>query len=127
MQTPRTLRMLLFATLAMLFCGLIWAGFAILDEVKRGNGRVIPSQQMQIVQSLEGGLVETIAVHEGQIVNKGQLLIRIDDTTFSAQLGEVRERRDALAARVARLDAESHGADKLVFPRNGNKPLTRAE
>jgi adhesin transport system membrane fusion protein len=127
MQTPRTLRMLLFATLAMLFCGLIWAGFAILDEVKRGNGRVIPSQQMQIVQSLEGGLVETIAVHEGQIVDKGELLIRIDDTTFSAQLGEVRERRDALAARVARLDAESHGAEKLVFPQNGNKPLTRAQ
>lgn len=127
MQTPRTLRMLLFATLAMLFCGLIWAGFAILDEVKRGNGRVIPSQQMQIVQSLEGGLVEAIAVHEGQIVDKGELLIRIDDTTFSAQLGEVRERRDALAARVARLDAESHGAEKLVFPRNGNKSLTRAQ
>jgi adhesin transport system membrane fusion protein len=127
MQTPRTLRMLLFATLAMLLCGLIWATFAILDEVKRGNGRVIPSQQMQIVQSLEGGLVENIAIHEGQIVDKGQLLIRIDDTTFSAQLGEVRERRDALAARVARLEAESRGIDKLVFPNSGNRPLTRAE
>ena len=53
LRTPRTSRMLLFAFLALLAAFLIWAHFAVLDEVKRGNGRVVPSQQTQVVQSLE--------------------------------------------------------------------------
>ena len=57
LKTPRTARMLLLTITAMLVVGLIWANFAILDEVKRGDGRVIPSQQMQVVQTLEGGIV----------------------------------------------------------------------
>ena len=61
LRTPRTSQMILFSTLALIVVGLIWAHFAILDEVKRGNGRVIPTQQMQVLQSLEGGIVNTIA------------------------------------------------------------------
>lgn len=127
LRTPRTLRLLLMTMLAMIVCGLIWAGLAVLDEVKRGNGRVVPSRQMQIIQSLEGGIVNTISVQEGEIVDAGQALMRIDDTTFSSQFGEIRERRDAMAARVARLEAESRGADKLVFPHDDKKEISRAE
>jgi adhesin transport system membrane fusion protein len=127
LRTPDTLRLLLFTVLAMFVCGIAWASLAVLDEVKRGNGRVVPSQQMQLVQSLEGGLVGSILVDEGQIVDRGQPLIRIDDTTFSSQLGEIRERRDALGARVVRLDVESHGVKTPPFARTGNKPLSRAE
>jgi adhesin transport system membrane fusion protein len=115
LKTPRTARMLLFTIGGMLFCMLVWAHFAILDEVKRGSGRVIPSQQMQVVQSLEGGIVLEILVQEGAIVKKGQPLMRIDDTNFAAQFGEVRERRAAMAARVARLEAEANGAKRPVF------------
>jgi adhesin transport system membrane fusion protein len=115
LRTPRTARMLLITIGAMLFCALVWANFAILDEVKRGSGRVIPSQQMQVVQSLEGGIVQEILIQEGAIVKKGQPLMRIDDTNFAAQLGEVRERRAAMAARVARLEAEANGAQRPVF------------
>jgi adhesin transport system membrane fusion protein len=115
LKTPRTSRMLLITIGAMLFCGLVWANFAILDEVKRGQGRVIPSQQMQVVQSLEGGIVQEILVQEGAIVKKGQPLMRIDDTNFAAQFGEVRERRAAMAARVARLEAEANGLKRPVF------------
>jgi adhesin transport system membrane fusion protein len=115
LRTPRTARMLLITIGAMLFCALVWANFAILDEVKRGSGRVIPSQQMQVVQSLEGGIVQEILIQEGAIVKKGQPLMRIDDTNFAAQLGEVRERRAAMAARVARLEAEANGAKRPVF------------
>jgi len=119
LRTPRTARMLLSATLAMLIVGLIWAYFAVLDEVKRGNGRVVPSRSMQVVQSLEGGIVTEILAQEGALVREGQPLMRIDDTNFSAQFGEVRERRAAMAARVARLEAEVTGskpvfADELV-------------
>lgn len=115
LKTPRTSRILLAASLALIFVGLIWAHFAVLDEVKRGNGRVVSSRQIQVVQSLEGGIVLDIAVQEGAIVKQGQVLMRIDDTKFSADLGEVRERRAANAARVARLEAEVQGRDKPVF------------
>jgi membrane fusion protein, adhesin transport system len=118
LRTPRTSRLLLFWSLALVVVGLIWAHFAVLDEVKRGNGRVIPSRQMQVVQTLEGGIVGAILVREGEIVREGQPLMRIDDTSFASQLGEVRERRGAMAARVARLDAEVQGGEKPNFPKD---------
>ena len=115
LRTPRTSRLVLLCTLALLVAGVVWAHFAVLDEVKRGNGRVISSRQTQVLQSLEGGLVLDILVREGDIVKQGQVLMRIDDTKFSADLGEVRERRASNAARVARLQAEVIGAEKPVF------------
>jgi membrane fusion protein, adhesin transport system len=116
MRTPKTARMLLFVTLAFIIVAVIWANFAILDEVKRGNGKVIPSRQTQVVQTLEGGIVGTILVREGDIVNEGQSLMRIDDTKFASEFGEIRERRAAMAARVARLEAEALGQQKLIIP-----------
>src|SRR5260370_33482379 len=108
--------MLLVASLALLFTFVVWAHFAILDEVKRGAGRVVPSRQMQVVQSLEGGIVGTILVQEGAIVQRDQPLLQIADTKFASELGEIRERRGAMAARVARLAAEAQRRDKLTFP-----------
>jgi adhesin transport system membrane fusion protein len=116
LRTPRTSRMLLVTFLAMLVAFLTWAHFAILDEVKRGNGKVVPSRQIQVVQTLEGGIVGDILVQEGAIVQQGQSLMRIDDTKFASEFGEIRERRAAMAARVARLDAEARGRDTVAFP-----------
>src|SRR5262249_50117174 len=100
LRTPQTSQLILFSTLALIFVGLIWAYFAALDEVKRGNGKVVPSRQIQVVQSLEGGIVTTILVREGDTVQENAPLMRIDDTNFASQYGEVRERRGATAARV---------------------------
>jgi adhesin transport system membrane fusion protein len=116
LRTPRTARMLLAAALALLVAFVTWAHFAVLDEVKRGNGKVIPSRQIQVVQSLEGGIVQAILVQEGAIVKAAQPLMTIADTKFAAELGEIRERRAAIAARVARLQAEAGGRTSLVFP-----------
>src|SRR3982075_1096410 len=116
LRTPRTSRMLLFAFLALLLSFLGWAHFAVLDEVKRGNGRVVPSRQTQVVQTLEGGIVGDILVQEGAIVQQGQSLMRIDDTKFASEFGEIRERRAAMAARVARLEAEARGRSEVTFP-----------
>jgi adhesin transport system membrane fusion protein len=113
--TPRTARILLASVIALMAAGLTWAHFAELDEVKRGNGRVVPSRQTQLLQSLEGGIVREILVHEGAIVKQGQILMKIDDTRFAAELGEVRERRAALAARVARLEAGVQGRSQPEF------------
>ncbi|HUI96778.1 MAG TPA: HlyD family type I secretion periplasmic adaptor subunit [Xanthobacteraceae bacterium] len=116
LRTPRTSRMLLAVTLALMVAGLVWAHFAVLDEVKRGGGRVVPSRQIQVVQSLEGGIVGAMSVHEGDIVQQGQSLARIDDTKFASELGEVKERRNAMAARVARLESEIKGLAQPEFP-----------
>lgn len=116
LRTPRTSRMLLWTSFALLAAFLAWAHFAVLDEVKRGNGRVVPSRQTQVVQTLEGGIVGDILVQEGAIVQQGQSLMRIDDTKFAAEFGEIRERRAAMAARVARLDAEARGRSEITFP-----------
>lgn len=116
LRTPKTARMLLFASLGLFFTFLIWAHFAVLDEVKRGNGRVVPSRQTQVVQSLEGGIIADLLVMEGAIVEKDQPLARIEDTNFAAQFGEIRERRGAMAARVIRLAAETDGKTSVEFP-----------
>ena len=115
LRTPRTAKLILTVTLLLVATSLIWANFAVLDEVKRGNGRVVSSRQIQVIQSLEGGLVTTILVQEGSTVRQGDSLIRIDDTNFASQLGEVRERRAAMAARVARLQAEAQGREQPDF------------
>jgi len=126
LRTPRTSRMLLTSSIAMVAAGLVWANFAVLDEVKRGNGKVVPARQIQVVQSLEGGIVDAILVQEGSIVQQGDPLIRINDTNFSSQLGEVRERRGAMAARVVRLEAEAMDYNKLVFPNDLEREAPRA-
>src|SRR5688572_31277522 len=99
--------MLLVVSVALLCTFIAWAHFAVLDEVKRGNAKVIPSRQTQVVQSLEGGIIQALLVQEGAIVRQNQPLMTIADTKFAAELGEVRERRAAVAARVARLEAEA--------------------
>ncbi len=115
LRTPQTARLLLYSSLALVVVGVIWAHFAVLDEVKRGNGRVVPSRQTQVVQTLEGGIVSALLVREGAIVEQNEPLIRIDDTKFASEFGEVRERRGAMAARVARLEAEAQGRDRIEF------------
>lgn len=95
--------------------GLVWAYFATLEEVTRGDGRVVPSRQIQVVQAPDRGIVEKIFVQEGDIVEPGQALIEIDDTTFSSQLGEIRQRRWMLMAQIARLQAEADQTP-LKFP-----------
>jgi len=115
LRTPRTSRIVLFAAAGLMATFLVWAHFAVLDEVKRGNGKVVPSQQTQVVQSLEGGIIAELLVQEGAIVDKDQPLARIEDTTFASQFVEIRERRGAAGARVIRLEAETKGLKSVVF------------
>lgn len=95
---------------------LIWAANAQIDEAVRGVGKVVPSSQLQIVQSLEGGIVAEINVKQGDRVEKDQPLVRIDDTRFSSSLDESRAQQIALQASVARLRAEVSGAGGIDFP-----------
>jgi adhesin transport system membrane fusion protein len=108
-QTPSGGRSIVWLTLVLVIAALIWSYFAEIDEITRGAGKVIPSRQIQVVQNLEGGIVAEILVSEGDVVNKGDLLLRIDDTRFSAPFRESRGKYMALKAKVARLKAEAEG------------------
>lgn len=107
-------RSLLYAVLSFLLAAVIWAHYAILDEVTSGTGKVIPSSQVQVIQNLEGGILSELSVHEGDVVSKDQVLLRIDDTKFVSSYKEGRARYLALLAANARLLAETTG-EKPVF------------
>jgi adhesin transport system membrane fusion protein len=89
---------------------LVWAALAHVDEVTRGEARVIPSRQLQVVQSLDGGVVAEILVKEGQVVEAGQLLLRVDETRATAGVRESEAQGVALRARQARLRALAEGS-----------------
>ena len=95
---------------------LAWAALYEIEEVTSGTGRVVPSRQIQVVQSLEGGIVSAIAVREGDPVQEGDVLMRIDDTSAGAERGELREREAALLAEAARTGTEAVGGQTLTFP-----------
>jgi membrane fusion protein, adhesin transport system len=95
---------------------LIWMSTAEVDEVTRGEGRVIPSSQVQIIQNLEGGIIEKILIKEGDIVEKGDIMIHIDDTGFASSLAEKRAKLYALQAEISRLSVEANGTDELRYP-----------
>lgn len=107
---------LLLAILVGMGAFLAWAATYKIEETARATGRVIPSQQVQVVQSLEGGIVREITVREGDIVSAGDVLVRIDDTRFDAERGELLEREAAVLAEAARLTAEARFAQELDFP-----------
>jgi adhesin transport system membrane fusion protein len=108
-QEPLRARALLRWGMLVVFVLIIWAAIAKIDEVTRGEGRVIPSSQLQIIQSVDGGVVEEIRVHEGQTVNAGDVLLRIDPTRFVSSLREGQATYHALLAKKARLEALSTG------------------
>lgn len=114
----------LFARAILALCALLiasflaWAAFASIDEIARGEGKVIPVSKTQIIQSSEPGVVQQIAVTLGQIVRKGDLLVQLDNTTTTSTLGESVAKARALGAKVARLKLEEAGLydTKFVCP-----------
>ncbi len=98
--------LILIAVVAFFATFVVWAHFATLDEVTRGEGKVIPSTQIQVIQNLEGGIVAATLVHEGEIVEKDQPLMRIDNVRAASDYGEKRSRYLAVLASIARLNAE---------------------
>jgi adhesin transport system membrane fusion protein len=90
-----------------------WAALARVDEVTKGDGRVVPSRQLQVLQSLDGGVVEQILVHEGDKVEAGQVLLMIDPTRATSAVADSAAQGFALQARVARLRALAQGTTFL--------------
>ncbi|NLC70756.1 MAG: HlyD family type I secretion periplasmic adaptor subunit [Desulfuromonadaceae bacterium] len=93
----------------------LWAHFTVLDEVTRGMGQVIPSQRVQVIQNLEGGILQEILVQENQIVAKGDILVRIDNALAASQFRDTTIKAMEHEAAIVRLKAEVAG-EELVFP-----------
>lgn len=96
-------------TLLLVCIGIIWAAFSKLDEITIGEGKIIPSSQVQVIQNMEGGIVSKILVKVGDLVQKDQVLIQLDETRFASSAGETKAKNHALLAKVTRLAAESTG------------------
>ena len=104
----------------------IWAYNSPIEEVTRGQGNVIPSSREQVVQSLDPGIITEILVKEGDIVEKGQVLLKLDDTRSSAVLRESEAKVQNLEAMIARLKAEAYGKE-LSFPKNVSNEFRQRE
>ena len=111
----RASQALVWATGLTLILALSWAAFFELDEITRGQGKVIPTSREQVIQSLDSGVLSEMFVREGSVVEKDQVLLRIDDARSGAVFREAQEKYLALSALAARLKAEAYGT-ALVFP-----------
>ncbi len=110
---------LLGIILFVVFAFFVWSYFADLDQITRGEGKVIPSSQTQVIQSLDGGTLAEMRVHEGDVVEKDQVIVVIDNTTAIYSLAELKQRYYISSAAIARLQAEISGQDSpddIQFP-----------
>lgn len=114
-QSPRGGSWIVWMTFLLLILTIVWMSVSEIEEITRGNGKVIPSSHIQVVQNFEGGILSELHVREGDIVTKGQLLMRLDETRFSAPLRESRLRYLALKAKAARLSALIAGTE-IILP-----------
>jgi len=108
-HSPRKMSIVIKLWLFTLIAFITWASFAEIDEITRGNGKVIPYGQNQVIQNLEGGIVESILVHEGKQVKKGEVLLKINNLkTVSSSRTNAMKYNELFAKRL-RLYAEANG------------------
>ncbi len=113
-QTPRGGSIILWLTFLLFIIATVWAYYSEVEEVTRGFGKVVPSRQLQKIQNLEGGILSEVMVRVGDIVEEGQLLLRIDDKRFSAPFRESRLSYLSLTAKIARLEAETSDTEIAI-------------
>lgn len=112
---PFFARMLVAVVAACVVSFIAWAAIAEIDEIARGEGKVIPLSKTQIVQSSEAGVVQDIAVQLGQVIRKGDLIVQLNNTTTESTLGEAVAKARALSAKIARLLLEEKGDYDSAF------------
>ena len=115
-QSPRGGRMILYSTLLLFVIFIAWAAFSEVEQVTRGQGKVVPASQIQVVQNLEGGILAELHVKVGDSVTKDQLLLRIDQTRFISSVEQNLAKSGANRAKAARLLAEANGNPSFSGP-----------
>jgi adhesin transport system membrane fusion protein len=115
-RSPRHLMMVVLLMTLFILSAVIWMSWAKIDVVIRGSGKVVPASQVQLIQSLEGGIVSEILVFEGQLVDVNQPLVKISDIAFASSLEENQLQYYELLARASRLKAEGFKEAFIVNP-----------
>ncbi|NQX87330.1 MAG: HlyD family type I secretion periplasmic adaptor subunit [Halioglobus sp.] len=115
-QQPLRARKMLYAVAVTFVVLLAWSALATIDEVTKGQGKVIPSRQVQVIQSLDGGVVTDILVREGDAVAEEELLVRLDQTRSQSTFRENRAEFRALTVKAARLKALVEDAEFVPDP-----------
>jgi len=113
-KTALNSRVFLWVTLLTVAVLIIWADHAMIDEVVKGGGKIVPSSQIKSIQNLEGGIVKEILIKEGDLVRKGEPLLKMQDLFFSATFEKNRLKYDEMYARAVRLRAEAYGTPFAV-------------
>ena len=111
MRPNKAALLLFFTIIALLTTVFFWMAHSRVEEITRAQGQVVPSQDIQVVQSLEGGVLEALNVTEGQRVKQGDVLMRISDVQFSSEERGTEARSLSLRAKKARLEAEARGLE----------------
>ncbi|WP_426106680.1 HlyD family type I secretion periplasmic adaptor subunit [Massilia sp. TSP1-1-2] len=104
-QEPLRARVLMYSLAGVIVLGIVWSALVQVDEITRGDAKVIPARQLQVLQSLDGGIVSQILVKEGDMVTEGQILLQVDSTRFESTVRENRSQYLSLLAKAARLRA----------------------
>jgi adhesin transport system membrane fusion protein len=126
-QSPRGGRAILWATMLLFLIFIVWASVSEIEKVTRGQGKVIPASQIQVIQNLEGGILEELLVKVGDSVKKDQLLLKIDETRFVSSLEQNQAKSGANRAKAARLLAEANGSSTFAPPGNAEYGVTASE
>ena len=110
----------------LVLSAIIWASIARLDEVTHAVSKVVPSSQLQVVQTLEPGIVSEISVREGDVVEKNQVLMQVNNTSQLSRAGEIKQKRYALMATIARLEAAEQQRPEISVPTDADENLQRS-
>ncbi len=115
-EPPRSASRIIYLAVAVVAVFLVWAAFASIDEIVRGEGQVVSSSRAQIVQNLEGGILAELHVRQGDVVSAGQVLAKLQDTKFRTAADELQNQLDALEIKRHRLEAQMKGAVEFTVP-----------
>ncbi len=115
-KSPLRASLLLLLIIAFLLSAGVWAWNTELDDVTRGDGRIVPTGNIQIIQAAETGVLQALHVREGEVVEQDDLLMELDRTIVASQLDQEQQRAAALRARILRLQTFIDGKDALIFP-----------
>ncbi|KAA0912257.1 HlyD family efflux transporter periplasmic adaptor subunit [Aquicoccus porphyridii] len=126
-QSLKAARQTVWVLCVAMVIGLIWAALAQISEITRGSGKVVPMQRMQVIQSLEGGILAKLLVNEGDIVEVGDVLVQLDGTRFRSAYLETEAEISTLTAEIARLEAEVQERDDIAFTDDADGAAQRDE